>query len=97
MPGSLGESTAARGVHQDAAEAIMTRKSPFAVLLTLPLVLLCAACDDDIDDDGDVDGEDCRTECTESQASCTLDCDDADDACRLACDADEDDCTTECD
>jgi hypothetical protein len=75
----------------------MTRKSPLAVLLTLPVILVCAACDDDVDDDGDVDREDCTTECSETYAGCTVDCDDADDACRVACDTDQSECTTECD
>jgi len=75
----------------------MTRKAPLAVLFTLPLALLFGACVTDTDDDGDVDSDDCRTECDDARASCAVDCDDADNACVLACDTDQSDCSTECD
>ncbi|HKO95295.1 MAG TPA: hypothetical protein VJU61_29265 [Polyangiaceae bacterium] len=75
----------------------MTRKTPLAVLFTLPLAFMIGACVTDTDDDGDVDADDCRTECDDARASCALDCDDADNSCVLACDADQSDCSTDCD
>lgn len=75
----------------------MIEKSRFAVLLTLPLMLIGASCNDDTDADGDFDADDCRTECEETYASCTVDCDDADDECTLGCGTDQSDCETECD
>ena len=74
----------------------MIRKSPFALLLALPL--LGAACLFETDDDGDDDDPDtCRTECEEARAGCEVDCDDSDDSCRLECDTDEAECSTDCD
>jgi hypothetical protein len=72
--------------------SLMTKKSPFALLLALPL--LGAACFFESDDD---DPEACQTECEDARASCEVDCDDSDDSCRLECGADEAECSTDCD
>ena len=75
----------------------MIRKAPLAVLSILPLALMFGACNSDTDNDGDVDADDCRTQCDDARASCALDCDDDDNSCVVACDADQSDCSTECD